>query len=298
MVSEWIRMVGSLVVALLVGLTVWVALAWPRRLTWLLPSPVDPSIKASESPGSPDAMEPWLVLLPAHWMRWGLRRMQWLTGFFLGAITAAITWNPAATLAFGWIGFWLPEIILRDMAWVRWTALDRAAYTLVYSSRFYLEQGTPVLQTWRTLAPQAQPVFQRWIEPCLLGETQGIAFDQALKQQALAIRHAELAVTADILAVERKHGQTLGILGQLLTMWGKRIELDADRRGSLTGFVWIGRATLIVGIALFWSLVLGDVAVRAHMHTLPGEIMIGLSAVLLAAATTLYYRHNRGAEQF
>lgn len=297
---EWksLTMGLLLLVALAVGMVVWLALTRPRRLTWLEATPVDPAIQARRAQRLPEDMEPWLVLLPAHWMRWGLRRMQWIAGILLAAVTMAITFNPVSALAFGWMGFWLPEIFLRDAAWSRWTAIDRAAYATVYSARFYLEQGMPVLETWRSLIPQAQPLFRDWMAPCLLGESQGRPFEKGLKDQALAIHHAELSVTADILQAERSHGGAVGSLAQLLVMWGKRIELDADRRGSLTGFVWMGRLTLGAGMVMFWALTLGDATIRAHMHSLTGAIVTGFSAVLMAIGLTLYYRQNRQAEQF
>ena len=286
--------------ALMVGWLVWTVAQRPRPLTWMQPLPVDPTITAEQR--RPFSQEPWVVLLPSHWLRWGVRRIQWLTALSLAGVTGAITWNPAAALAFGWIGYWLPETFLRDVAWSRWGALDRAAYATIYSARFYLDQGTSVLQAWRQLIPKAQPVFRHWMEPCLLAESrkmeQGLSFEQTLKQQALAIRHAELAVTADILTEERRHGGAVPALGQLLAMWGHRIELDADRRGSLTGFIWIGRVTLGAGMALYWGLTLGDAAVRLHMHTVAGEIVMGLSAAFLAVGMTLYYRQNRKAERF
>jgi hypothetical protein len=280
----------------MIGLVIWGVVMRPRPLTWALPLPIDPSVLAAQR--LPRTTEPWTVLLPSHWLRWGVRRIQWLTALCLAGITGVITWNIPAALAFGWIGYWLPETILRDIAWSRWGALDRAAYATIYSTRFYLDQGTPVLQTWRLLIPKAQPVFRQWIEPCLIEENRGQPFEQTLKTQALAIRHAELAVTADILTVERRHGGAAGSLGQLLEMWGHRIELDADRRGSLAGFIWIGRVTLITGMVMFWGLSLGDAAVRTHMHTTAGGVVMGLSAVFLALGMTLYYRQNRAAERF
>lgn len=296
----WWQDLLGLVVALMTGWAVWLVSNRPRALTWVRPLPMDPTIIAQQQ--LPNTREPWVVLLPSHWLRWGVRRLQWLSALFLAGITAVITWNPAAALAFGWIGYWLPETLLRDIAWSRWGKLDRAAYATVYSVRFYLDQGTPVLQTWRLLMPKAQPVFRHWIEPCLIQESQKgtgqLPFEQALKKQALAIRHAELAVTADILTEERRHGGTVGALGQLLEMWGHRIELDADRRGSLTGFIWIGRITLGAGVILFWGLALGDAAVRLHMHQLSGQIVLGISAVFLALGMTLYFRQNRKAERF
>lgn len=294
----WISWVLRGVVAAGVGLLVWWLVTSPRPLTWGTEAPVDPGRAALRAQKLPSEMQPWLILLPARWMRWSLRHMQWMAGATLVAVTMAITMNPIAAVAFGWIGFWLPEIMLRDAAWTRWTALDRAAYSTVYSARFYLEQGTPVLDTWRLLIPQADPAFRRWVEPCLLGESAGRPFEHTLKDQSLAIHHAELSVTADILSAERRHGNAVTSLAQVLTLWGKRIELDADRRGSLTGFVWMGRLTIGAGIILFWGLSLGDAVIRSHMHTWTGAIVTGFSALLLAIAMTFYYRQNRMAERF
>lgn len=297
-VHVWIIRALIVVAVAAVGLMVLWTVSRPRPLTWKEPVPIDPQVKAERVQKLPVEMEPWLVLLPERWMRWSLRQMQWVAGVLLAGITFAITFNPLSALAFGWIGFWLPEIVLRDAAWSRWTAIDRAAYQTVYSVRFYLEQGVPVLETWRSLTPQAQPAFRQWVEPCLISETDGRPFEQTLKTQAMAIHHAELSVTADILSAQRRHGGAIGSLAQVLTMWGKRIELDADRRGSLTGFVWMGRLTLGAGIVLFWGLALGDATIRTHMHTWTGGIVTGFSALLIAIGLTLYHRQNRQAERF
>lgn len=283
--------------ALAVGVLGWTLVSRPQRLSWSARRPG----AAADAPGVPRvpaAMEPWRVLLPARWMRWGLRRLQWLAGAVLAAATLAITHNLLAAAAFGWIGFGLPEVLVREVAWSRWQALDRAAYATVYSARFYLEQGVSVLETWRALIPEAPPVLRQWVQPCLLDETVGRPFERTLKAQALAIRHLELAVAADVLTAERQHGGAVGSLAQLLAWWGKRIELAADRQGSLAGAVWIGRFTLGTGLLLFWGLTLGDAHVRAAMHTPMGGVVTGLSAALLALSATLYARQTRQAEQF
>ena len=301
MPSWWIARGVAGLAGIALGVLTWRLFARPRALTWdtrILGATAERPTLVRRLPG---AMQPWLVLLPDYWMRWSLRRLQWLGGAFLAAVTLAITANGVAALAFGWIGFWLPEIILREVAWSRWQALDRAAYATVYSARFYLEQGVSVLDTWRALVPKAPPVFRQWVEPCLLAETAGHAaqqgFAQTLKGQALAIRHTELSVTADVLGAERQHGGAVGALAQLLAWWGKRIELGADRQGSLAGFVWLSRISLGTGIALFWGLTLGDGRVRTDMHTAPGAVVTGLSAVLLALGATLYYHQSRRGEQ-
>lgn len=285
-----------------VAYVAWALLNSRKPLRWHGTGPRETDEK---KPRKTADQQPWLILLPARWMRWGVRRLQWMGAAVMVLTTMAVTRNPLAAAAFAWIGFWLPEIILRDVAWARWQTLDRAAYSTLFSIRFYVAQGTAVLEAWRNVLPYASPAFQRWIEPCLMAEvdqstTPGHAgaFERVLKDQADAIRHSELSITSDILAVQRTHGGASRSLERLLKLWGKRIELDADRRGNLSGFVWMGRISLVAGIALFWLLSLGDATVRLHMHTLVGGIVTGISAILLALGTTVYYRQNRLAEQF
>lgn len=293
--SEMVRWSLFGIAASAFGVAVWMVLTRTRPLRWHRP-PRRRRVGSSATDMADNA--PWRVLLPQRWMRWGIKNMQWAAGAALGTATLGITGNPVTAVAFGWIGFLLPEIILRDIAWARWTALDRAAYTTVYSARFYLEQGVSVLQTWRRLVPDAPAVFQDWVAPCLLSESGGTSFETVLKQQSLAIQHMELAVAADIFEAERRHGGALGALAQALQLWGQRMELDADRRGSLTGFIWISRITLGVGIALFWGMTLGDAAIRAAMHSASGAVVTGVSAGLLAVGVALYQGQRRSAERF
>lgn len=295
MLESAMRPGAFVIIALAGGFLIWNLLTVPRPLRW---HRTQSEIKPPPSTDDPTDSAPWLILLPHRWMRWGIKNMQWATGGSVVVATFVITGNPFSTAAFGWIGFLLPDIILRDIAWARWTALDQAAYSLVYSARFYLEQGMPMLQTWRSLVPDAPEGFQEWITPCLLGESEGWPFEILLKQQALAIRHMELAVTADILSAERRHGGAVQSLAQALTLWGKRIELDADRRGTLTGFVWISRLTLGGGMLLFWGMILGDAAIRSAMHSFSGDVVTGISAGLLALGVWLYQRQSRAAERF
>lgn len=297
--QSWLRMSVIGLAALVAGWGVWLLMARPQALAWVRrPHQAAPRREPRDRPLR--EMQPWLVLLPSRWARWGVRRLQWIVAVSLGVVTWEITANGVATTAFAWMGFVLPEIVLRDAAWLRWTELDRAAYVTAYNVRFYLEQGLSVLDAWRAVTPRSKPVFQRWIAPCLLAESDADqpAFEAALKEKALAIRHTELSVCADVMGAERRHGSAVGSLVQLLALWGKRIELDADRRGSLVGFVWISRGTLGTGIALFWGLCLGDPAIRAHIATPMGRVVAGLSAVLLALGMLLYARQSRLAERF
>ena len=295
---EYAIPLGVLAAAVAYGL--WVVVEARAPLRWS----TQRLYEADMSPRKLSEQQPWLILLPARWMRWSLRRLQWIGAAALALATFAVGHNPGSAAAWGWIGFWLPEIILRDVAWERWQALDRAAFSTLFSVRFYIAQGTAVLEAWRKVLPNAPPVFQRWIEPCLMAEVsqdasqQGGSFERLLKDQALAIHHTELAVTADILTAQRTHGGASTSLEKLLKLWGTRIELDADRRGNLSGFVWLGRGSLMAAFALFWALSIGDATVRIHMHSFPGMIVTGIASIILALATTMYYKQNRLAEQF
>jgi len=280
------------------GLMVLWLFRMPQRLQWQSPHKTVDDWNREEAVANLSDSARWLVLLPNHWMRWGLRNIQTLVGLFMAGVTFVVTGNPIAAIAFGWIGICIPEALLRDMAATRWATIDREAYATMYSVRFYLQQGLSVIEMWRLLIPKTKGVFRQWIEPCLLSEgvERGQTFESRLKLQAQQIRHGELAVMADIMEAERRNGGTASSMERLMHTWGQRLTLDAERRGALGMYALVSELTLGFNIVMFWAMCLGDATIRSKMHSLTGIIVTGMSAMMAAVAITLYLQQVRASD--
>ncbi|AEJ40814.1 hypothetical protein TPY_2654 [Sulfobacillus acidophilus TPY] len=240
--------------------------------------------------------------------RWGSLVSSWEVKLITRAIRGGIAGgllllifgilqNAGAAIAFGIIGWMAPALIAEIMGETRWARLDRSSFAAMTNAHFFLERGTPVVETFRRVFESAQPSFRRWFRPMLLGEAAGQPLESTLHQQAEALQHQELMVAADILAAERQYGQTAATFHRLLTLWNDRIELDGERRGTLSTFVLMGHLFILIGITGFFYFVVANPVVRSHAHTGAGGMVIAISAWLLAGAVAWHTRFLRAMHQ-
>jgi len=226
----------------------------------------------------------------------GVRRLGWLVGAGLAVGLTALTGNPLIGLAFGWMGLWMPEAVLRTRARRQWRRLDVAAYAAAHMLHAKIQAGQPVLEAWRAILPDAGEPFRSWMQPALTGEAQGVPLEETLKARAAAIQHVELGVLADVLAAERAHGRTAPVVAQTVRLWSQRIQADATRRGTLAAGLTLGYAVVGIGVVVYWGILLGSPVAWRGMHHGLGFVATGIGALLVAWAGWIQNRVLRQAE--
>ncbi len=238
----------------------------------------------------------WIALTGLPLTPADVRHLGWLFG---AAATVGITLgthNPFVGTAFGLVGLLLPEAAIRFYGRKQWQRLDVAAYGAAHMLQAKLDLDVPVLTAFRELLTDVSEPFLTWVKPCLTEEPLGIPLETTLKQRAAAIQHIELGVLADVLAVERTQGKAAPIVSRVVDLWSQRIQADAARRGKLSGSTMLGYGVVVIGIGVFWGIVLMSPTVRHGLHAGLGFWATGVGAWFVALAGYLQNRVSRQAE--
>lgn len=272
-----------------VAIGLWLLLHAPRPIAWEAPRP-------ARRPRSPGIQRSWLALTGLPLTPAGVQRIGWLTGAGTAVSVSLGTRNVFVGAAFGWMGLWAPEALIRYRARKQWQRLDVAAYAAAHMLHAKLQSGMPVLEAVRALLADAAEPFRSWVAPCLAAEAQGVPLERALKSRAAPIQHVELGVLADVLSAEREHGLTAPVLARAVDLWSQRIHADAVRRGTLAGSTMLGYGVVLGGVAAFWLTVWWSAAVRQGLDHGVGFVVTGIGAWLIAIAGWLQNRVSRQAE--
>lgn len=280
------------VFAFLVGWSLWQLLHRPHAEK-LVPGPVAEQPKRRTVNG---IQQGWLTLTGLPLTPRDVRHLGWLVGAVATVMITLSTHNPLVGTAFGLLGLLVPEAAIRYWARKQWQRLDLAAYGAAHMLQAKLQGGMPVLQAFRALIPDASEPFRTWAEPCLTGESKGVALEVTLKERAAPIQHVELGALADVLAAEREHGRTAPIVARAVDLWSQRMQADAVRRGTLAGSTMLGYGVVLLGIVSFWGIVIGSTVVRHGISHGLGWWTTGIGAWMIAGAGYLQNRVSRQAE--
>ena len=284
--------IGAGVAALGAGWATWLVISQPQVLR----------LRRHTSPGAPprrDAVSvQWIALsgLPLTPAR--LTLLTWLAGLLAALAILALLRNPVAAVAFGYLASGLPDAYVRQRARKRWDALDRAAMVATTNLTYWLSAGSSVLDSLRRLAKRTDQPFRGWILACLREEAGQVEdaharVEDIMRQRARGIRHIELMLLADLLAVERRRGSTADSLEELVTQWQLRIRADAKRRGTISGGMLLSRHMITVCIVVL--LILG-LTHPAAVSSLVGIIVYGIGTIMVATAAFIQRGVARQAE--
>lgn len=275
-----------------VGACLWLLLQDHGPHDWLVP------VKRAQGKrrAAVGIQQGWLALTGLPLTPRGVQRLGWVTGAGATALVTLGTRNPLVGTAFGLVGLLLPEAVIRYIARKEWQRLDVAAYAAAHMLQVKLQMGTPVLEAFRALLPDASEPFKTWVAPCLTAEASGMPLEVSLKVRAASIQHVELGALADILATERRHGRTAPVVARAVALWSQRIQADAVRRGTLAGSTMLGYGVVLLGIVAFWASVALSPAVRHGLDHGLGLVTTGLGAWLIALAGYIQNRVSRQAE--
>lgn len=234
-----------------------------------------------------------LPLTPAQ-----LTLLTWVAGALAALAVFALLRNPLAAVAFGYLAAGLPDAYVRQRARKRWDALDRAAMVATTNLTYWLGTGSSVLDSLRRLAERTDQPFRGWILACLREEAGQVEeaharVEDIMRERARGIRHIELMLLADLLAVERRRGSTTDSLEELVTQWQLRIRADAKRRGTISGGMLLSRHMITVCVIVL--LVLGATH-PAAVSSLVGIIVYGLGTAMVATAAYIQRGVARQAE--
>lgn len=232
-----------------------------------------------------------LPLTPAQlgWCNWGAAVLAALVAF-------AVLHSPLAALALGYLASGLPESYVRQRARAQWQRLDQTALIATTNLRYWLETGTSVLSALRAIAARTDEPFRGWILSCLraeAGQVESERVEDVMRARAQGIRHVELMLLADLLAVERRRGPTTDSLDELVDQWLLRIRADATRRGTISGGMLLSRhmITICVGVLLVMGL-----THPAVVSSPAGVIVYGIGVSLVAGAAYVQRGVVRQAE--
>jgi hypothetical protein len=221
--------------------------------------------------------------------------LRWALGAAVELFWVTAYGNPLAAAAYGAIAGQLPELAAQAYARRQWNALDRAAYTFANVVRFRFQQGGTVLAAARSLAPTADPPFRDWLAEALRVDATGGRLEQFLRAQAVGLRHVELQLFADLLAVERNRGPAPESLEHLVSLWGERLQADAKRYGTIANTIRFGQAAIVAALAvLVFSVVLSP-AHAALTRTGIGLVLYGAGVACVAASLWVSLRTSRRA---
>jgi hypothetical protein len=224
-----------------------------------------------------------------------LTALRWLLGAATGLLWVSAFGNPLAAAAYGAIAGQLPELAAQALARRQWDALDRAAYAFANVVRFRFQQGGTVLAAARALAPTADPPFRDWLTEALRTDTAGGRFERYLREQAVGLRHVELQLFADLLAVERNRGPAPASLDHLVSLWGERLQADAKRRGTIANTLRFGQAAIVAALGVLVLSVASSPAHAAVARTGLGLVLYGVAVGLVAASLWVSLRTARRA---
>jgi hypothetical protein len=221
--------------------------------------------------------------------------LRWALGAAVGLLWMGAFGNPFAAAAYGAIAGQLPELAAQAYARRQWDALDRAAYTFANVVRFRFQQGGTVLTAAHSLALTADPPFREWLAEALRVDATGGRLEHFLRAQAVAIRHVELQLFADLLAVERNRGPAPESLDHLVSLWGERLQADAKRRGTIANTIRFGQAAIVAALGVLVVSVAASPAHAAVARTGIGLVLYGASVACVAASLWVSLRTARRA---
>lgn len=271
---------GSAVAGLAGGVAIWELLARPVRLRFRPDAPLRPPRRHG------DVSVHWIALsgLPLTPAR--LTVLTWVVASGVGILALLVLRSPLAAVAFGYLASGLPDAYVRRRAQRRWGNLDRTALAATSALTHWLEQGAPVLDSLRRLAERTDEPFRSWLADCLRAEAgqadeQCERAEEVLRRRARGIRHIELMLLADLLAVERRRGSAAESLDELLEQWMLRLRADAQRRGTISGGVMLARHMVTACAALLFLLGLTHVAV---VSSVVGIVVYGVGVGFVGLA--------------
>ena len=279
---------GAAVAALASGFAVWRVLSRPQVVSIQPPR---------RRPARSRRQEHWLALSGWPLTPGRLTAITWILGLVSGVVATMALHNPMAGIALGYLASQVPENAVRRRVRARWHQLDRAALASTTNLRFWLMRGTSVLEVLRTIAAQTDEPFRSWMRECLAVEATaadgGPRVEDAMHVRAQAIRHVELMLLADLLAVERQRGSTVESLEELVEQWTRRARADAVRRGTLSGGLLLSKnfIPIATGLLLLLGLTHGPL-----IDTGPGLLTYGAGFLLVAGAAWMQAGITRQAE--
>lgn len=239
----------------------------------------------------------WLELTGIPITPQQLRYINWAFGAFIAIVIFIVVHNPIVGVAFGFLSSTFPEAGVRWYARKQWVSLDLSAFAAINTLSFFLARHQSVLESLRKIIPDSDEPFRSWSGKLLTAEATGIPIEVSLKQSAEKIKHIELGLIADILAVERRKGGTAPMVARSVELWSHRLRADGMRRGRLQATAMISRGIMVIAVAVYWILVWRDpTAQRAISHGI-GIVVTGISASVITAAGMIQQRVTRSAEQ-
>ncbi len=286
----------TLVAGFLAALAVWTLTHRPSAI----------HATAPPTPPRPPRRSVWTVAALATPGRPLFTRRQVAVARWLVGLGSGLTWlltfgNPLAAAGIAVLAAQLPELAAQASARRSWHALDRSAYAFANVIRFRFQRGGTVLATVRDLAPTADPPARDWLLRAL--QTDTIAthaaerFEHVLREQAVLLRHVELTLFADLLAVERQRGPAFTPLDSLVTLWGERIQADAARTGTILTTIRFGQLAIIASLATLIFGVASNPANAAMARQGVGLLVYGAAVWCVTAALLIQIRTTRRAFQ-
>ena len=274
--SAWL---GAGLAGAALGWAVWRLPTQPHALR-LRQRPARPTTRRGEVSAHWIALS-GLALTPAR-----LTALTWVIAMASGLLSLIALHSPLAAIAFGYLASGLPDAYVRRRARRRWNALDRTALAATSALSHWLEQGGSVLASLRHLKDRTDEPFRSWIAACLAaeggeGDASHERVETVLRERARGIRHIELMLLADLLAVERRRGSTADSLAELLEQWMLRIRADAQRRGTISGGVMMARHMITFCTVLLFVLGLTHVAA---VSSVIGIVVYGMGTSFVGMA--------------
>jgi Flp pilus assembly protein TadB len=168
------------------------------------------------------------------------------------------------------LAWYIPGVLLENLAAARWRLVDREAYALTNLLRFLLPVKAHPLTALRELVDEIQAPLADWIRDALGREAAAEEpVEDALQRIARRLQHAELELLAEILRADRRERSVEPLLKELLDAWTERIRMDERQLGRLAT---ARRFTnLIIGGPLIGYVLMGAVA-PGTMHTFAGSV--------------------------
>jgi Flp pilus assembly protein TadB len=274
----------------LLTLAVWWGIHPPQAIRWT------PATRAGKTrPTTIDRA--WLELTGFPLTPKRLTHINWLFAGLIALLIFVTVHNPIVAVAFGVLASTVPEAAVRWYARKQWIALDMSAFAAINTLSFYIARQQSVLESLRQIIPESDNPFRTWAGKLLAQEAAQMPLEYALKQAADKIRHVELSLIADILAVERERGGTAPMIMRAVGLWSQRIRADGMRRGRLNATSWLARGLLGIAVVVYWMIIWQDPSAhRAIGHGI-GMLVTGVSAALIMTAGLIQQRVTRQAEQ-
>ena len=286
LIAPWLTIPGTV----LLTLALWWGLHSPKRLQWI------PDAIAYK--GGPAVIDrAWLELTGLPLTPKRLTLINWGFAAGIAIFLMVLVHNPIVAVCFGILGSTLPEAGVRWYARKKWIALDVSAFAAINTLGFYIARHKSVLASLRQIIPESDDPFRTWAGKLLAQESAQVPLEQALKQAADKIRHIELSLVADVLAVERDKGGTAPMIMRAVDLWSQRIRADGVRRGRLSATGWLARGLLGIAVTVYWIMIWQDPSAHRAIGHGFGMVVTGVSAALIMIAGLIQQRVTRQAEQ-